>query len=57
LLHYLAKFISTGFGKVLRIVIVYPALLEFTKAPGRLGMPGKKTIEKTLVLIRIVQPL
>jgi hypothetical protein len=51
LLHYLSQFVSAVFGKVLGIMIVYPALLEFTKASGRLRMPGKKTIEKTLVLI------
>ena len=57
LLHYLVQFVSAVFGKVLGIVVVDPALLEFTEASGRLGMPGKKTTDKTLVLIQIVLPL
>ena len=36
--------VAANFGKVLRIVIADPALLELTKASRRLRMPGEKTI-------------
>jgi hypothetical protein len=48
------QFISTSPGEVFRVVIAYPPLLKLAEPTGGLRVPGQKTVEQTLIGVRII---
>jgi len=48
------QFISTSPGEVFWVLVAYPPLLKLAETPGGLWVPGQKTVEQTLIDVRVI---